>query len=40
MTLEAVVTKTMWILGQTKVAKDFKQLFYQPVQKDILFSYF
>lgn len=36
MTLEAVVAKTMWILGQTKDRKIFRKMFYQPVQRDIL----
>lgn len=36
MTLEAVVAKTMWILGQTEDREIFRKLFYQPVQKDIL----
>ena len=36
MTLEAVVTKLMWILGQTQDKKEIMQLFYTPVQKDIL----
>lgn len=36
MTLEAVVAKTMWILGQTKEKNYFRKLFYTPVQRDIL----
>lgn len=36
MTLEAVVTKLMWILGQTKDSGEIRKLFYTPVQKDIL----
>ncbi len=36
MTLEAVVAKTMWILGVTKDRETFRKMFYQPVQKDIL----
>ena len=36
MTLEAVVAKTMWILGQTADRKQFRTMFYQPVQRDIL----
>jgi L-asparaginase len=36
MTLEAVVTKLMWILGQTQDKKEIKALFYRPVQNDIL----
>ena len=35
MTLEAVVAKTMWALGQK--GKDFKKLFYQPINHDMLF---
>ena len=36
MTLEAVVTKLMWILGQTNDSSEIRKLFYTPVQKDIL----
>ena len=36
MTLEAVVAKTMWILGQTADRGIFREMFYHPVQKDIL----
>lgn len=36
MTLEAVVTKLMWILGQTRDSREIRRLFYTPVQKDIL----
>lgn len=36
MTLEAVVTKLMWILAQTKEAKQVRKLFYQEVNHDIL----
>jgi len=36
MTLEAVVAKTMWILGQTSDREVFRKLFYRPVQRDIL----
>ncbi len=36
MTLEAVVTKTMWILGQTTDKKKIKELFYTPIQNDIM----
>ena len=36
MTLEAVVAKTMWILGQTADRQQFRTMFYQPVQRDIL----
>ncbi len=37
MTLEAVIAKTMWILGQTKDRKEFRQLFYTAVNHDLLF---
>ncbi|MGN0373342.1 MAG: asparaginase [Enterocloster sp.] len=38
MTLEAAVTKTMWILGQTKDPKEIRRLFYQTVNRDILWK--
>jgi len=34
MTLEAIVTKLMWILGQTRDPDRVRALFYQPVQHD------
>lgn len=37
MTMEAVVTKLMWIFGQTKDASEIRNLFYKPVQFDIIF---
>ena len=36
MTLEAVVTKLMWILGQTKQMNEVRELFYTPVAHDLL----
>jgi L-asparaginase len=36
MTLEATVTKLMWILGQTKDAVEIRKLFYKTVNRDIL----
>lgn len=36
MTLESVVTKLMWILGQTDVPAEIETLFYAPVAHDIL----
>lgn len=36
MTLEAVVTKLMWILAQTKDADQVRKLFYEPVNYDIM----
>ncbi|MBE6039279.1 MAG: asparaginase [Anaerofustis stercorihominis] len=36
MTLEAVIAKLMWILPQTKDAKEIRRLFYEPIMKDIL----
>ena len=36
MTLEAAVTKLMWILGQTRDPEEVRRLFYQPVQWDII----
>lgn len=37
MTLEAVIAKTMWILGKTKDRKKFRELFYTTVNHDLLF---
>ncbi len=34
MTLEAIVTKLMWILGQTRDPERIRELFYRPVQHD------
>ncbi len=36
MTLEAIVTKLMWILGQTRDVERIRSLFYQPVQHDLI----
>ncbi len=36
MTLEAVVAKTMWILGQTKDPAAFRKLFYTTINHDLL----
>lgn len=38
MTLEATVTKLMWVLGQTKDAEKVKELFYKTVNHDILWN--
>ena len=38
MTLEAAVTKTMWILGQTSDPQEIRRLFYQTVNRDILWK--
>lgn len=38
MTLEAVVTKLMWILAQTKDVKKIKSMFYTTINHDILFQ--
>ncbi len=38
MTLEAVITKTMWILGMTRDKTAFQDLFYTPVNHDLLFN--
>lgn len=35
MTLEAVVTKVMWILGQTDNQDEIRKMFYEPVNYDI-----
>ncbi len=37
MTLEAVIAKTMWILGRTHDRREFKELFYTSVNHDLLF---
>lgn len=38
MTLEATVTKTMWALAEAKDESEFKKLFYQTINHDILFK--
>ena len=38
MTLEATVTKLMWIMGQTKDPKEIRDTFYHTVNRDILWS--
>lgn len=38
MTLEATVTKLMWILGQTQDPQKINDLFYQTVNRDMLFT--
>ncbi len=35
MTTEAIVTKLMWILGQTRDEEQVRSLFYKPVQNDL-----
>ena len=37
MTLEAAVTKIMWILAQTKDPGEIRRMFYETVNRDILF---
>ena len=37
MTLEAVIAKTMWILGKTQDRKKFRELFYTSINHDLLF---
>lgn len=37
MTLEAVIAKTMWILGETQDRAEFRKLFYMSVNHDLLF---
>ena len=39
MTLEAVVTKIMWILGQTKDPVRIRRMFYETVNRDILWKW-
>ena len=36
MTIEAIVTKLMWALAQTKDPRQVRKLFYRPVAKDLL----
>lgn len=36
MTLEATVTKVMWVLGQTREPQKFRRMFYETVNHDIL----
>ncbi len=36
MTLEATITKLMWILGQTHCLKEINHLFHQTINKDLL----
>lgn len=36
MTLEAITTKLMWILGQTDDPKKIRELFYTPISHDII----
>jgi L-asparaginase len=38
MTLEATVTKLMWILGRTKEPEEVKNLFYRTINRDILWK--
>lgn len=37
MTLEAAATKLMWILGQTKEPAKINEMFYTPIQNDIIY---
>ncbi len=38
MTLEATVTKLMWILGQTGEREEIRELFYRTINRDILWQ--
>ena len=38
MTTEAVVTKLMWVLGQSKDIVEIKEMFYRTISNDILFK--
>ena len=40
MTLEATVTKLMWILGQTSDSGQIRDMFYKTVNRDILWKSF
>ncbi|MCI8660501.1 MAG: asparaginase [Lachnospiraceae bacterium] len=37
MTLEATVTKLMWILGQTQEPRQIREMFYRTINRDILY---
>ena len=37
MTLEASVTKMMWVLGQTQDLQECRRLFYKTINHDLLF---
>lgn len=37
MTLEATVTKLMWVLGQTREREEIRRMFYTPVNFDLMF---
>lgn len=39
MTLEAVVTKIMWIMGQTMDPAEIRRMFYETVNRDILWKW-
>lgn len=36
MTMEAAATKLMWVLGQTSEPAEIRELFYRPVQHDVI----
>lgn len=36
MTMEAAVAKLMWVLGQTGQPDQVRELFYRPVQHDVI----
>ena len=38
MTLEATVTKLMWILGQTTAPTEIRRLFHQTINRDMLYT--
>lgn len=38
MTLEATVTKLMWILGQTDQPEEIRRLFYRTINRDMLYT--
>lgn len=39
MTIEAVVTKLMWLLAQDLSYEALRQAFYTPVAQDILYTF-
>ena len=38
MTLDAVVTKLRWILGQTSDPEEIREMFYKTINRDMLFT--
>lgn len=36
MTMEAAVTKLMWVLGQSRAPEDVRRMFYEPIHHDFI----